>query len=322
MIKIWQRAASALCAIALLGLGIVSASAEDKLTLAIGQRGNWDTAVSELGQRAGIFKKHGLVLDILYTQGAGESQQAVLAHSADIGLVGTLGAFSAYKKGAPVRIIAAEATGSADFWYARADSDIHSMKDTNGKTVAYSTRGASTNTMVLGFLKQFGTSGKPVATGSPSATLTQVMSGQVDVGWSSPPFGIDQLNKKQIRIIAHGSDLASARDQTIRVLITMADTLDSHRDVFTRYVQGYRETVDWMYAGDDALKAYASFASVSVDVARQVRDQFFPKSLLVPDKVTGLDGLMKDAVTFKYVSEPLTQQDLAELIRIPAPLKN
>jgi NitT/TauT family transport system substrate-binding protein len=304
----------------LLGLGLAPATAEDKLTLAIGQRGNWDTAVSELGQRAGIFKKYDLVLDILYTQGAGESQQAVLSRSADIGLVGTLGAFSAYKKGAPVRIVAAQATGSADFWYARADSPIRSMKDTDGKTIAYSTTGASTHTMVLGFLKQYGTSGKPVATGSPSATLTQVMSGQVDVGWSSPPFGIEQLNKKQIRIIAHGSDLASARDQTIRVLITTADKLKDRPNVFARYVQAYRETVDYMY-GEDGLKAYAAFAGVPLDVARQVRDQFFPKSLIVPDKVTGLDGLMADAVTFKYVPEPLTKEQLAELIRIPAPVK-
>ena len=46
------------------------ASAQDTLKLAVGQRGNWDTSVSEVGQRAGIFKKHGLVLEILYTQGA------------------------------------------------------------------------------------------------------------------------------------------------------------------------------------------------------------------------------------------------------------
>src|SRR5436853_7735220 len=49
-----------------------SASAEDALRLAIGQRGNWDTSVSEIGQRAGIFKKHGLTLDHVYTQDADE----------------------------------------------------------------------------------------------------------------------------------------------------------------------------------------------------------------------------------------------------------
>ena len=103
------------------------ASAEDNLKLTIGQRGNWDTAVTELAQRSGILKKHGLVAEILWTQGAGESQQAVLARSVDIGLVGTLGAFATYAKGAPVRIVAAQATGAADFWYAKADSQIHNM---------------------------------------------------------------------------------------------------------------------------------------------------------------------------------------------------
>jgi NitT/TauT family transport system substrate-binding protein len=319
--KLARWVSHALGALALMGLGLAPALAQDKLSLAIGQRGNWDTGVSELGQRAGIFKKHGLVLDILYTQGAGESQQAVLAGSVDLGLVGTLGAFAAYVKGAPVRIVAAEATGSADFWYARADSTIRSMKDTDGKTVAYSTTGASTHTMVLGFLKEAATSGKPVATGSPSATLIQVMSGQIDVGWSAPPFGIAQLNKNQIRVVAYGTDLRSVRDQTIRVLITMADKRDSRPSVFARYVQAYRETIDWMYAGDDALKVYAEFAGVSIDIARQVRDQFFPKSLLVPDQVSGLPTLMEDAVAFKYIPKPLTKDQLADLIRIPAAIK-
>src|SRR4029078_3695015 len=62
------------------------ASAQDKVKLAIGQRGNWDTSVSEIGQRAGIFKKHGLELDIVYTQGAGETQQAVISGSVDLGI--------------------------------------------------------------------------------------------------------------------------------------------------------------------------------------------------------------------------------------------
>ena len=76
-------------------------AAQDTLKLAVGQRGLWDTAVSEIGHRAGIFRKHGLVLDLLYTQGAGETQQAVIAGSVDIGVgVGIMGVLSAYAKGA------------------------------------------------------------------------------------------------------------------------------------------------------------------------------------------------------------------------------
>ena len=47
-----------------------AAAAEDALKIAVGQRGGWEQCVSELGQNAGFFKKHGLALDVLYTQEA------------------------------------------------------------------------------------------------------------------------------------------------------------------------------------------------------------------------------------------------------------
>ena len=43
------------------------AAAQDALKIAVGQRGGWEQCVSELGQNNGIFKKHGLALDVLYT---------------------------------------------------------------------------------------------------------------------------------------------------------------------------------------------------------------------------------------------------------------
>ena len=49
------------------------ASADDQVKLTIGQRGNWDTAISQLGTKAGIFKKYGLELEMLYTSGSGET---------------------------------------------------------------------------------------------------------------------------------------------------------------------------------------------------------------------------------------------------------
>ncbi|HTS41720.1 MAG TPA: ABC transporter substrate-binding protein [Xanthobacteraceae bacterium] len=306
---------------AALALTNVAASAQDKLKLALGQRGNWDTAIAELGQQAGIFKKRGLELEILWTQGAGESQQAVISGSVDIGLAGTLAAFGAYQKGAPLRIIAAEATGAADFWYVKADSPIKTIKDLDGKTIAYSTNGASTHTLVLAFLKAGGAAGKPIATGGPSQTFTQVMSGQVDVGWSAPPFGLEALKENRIRIIARASDVAVGRNQTIRSLVTTATVLDTRADALRRFVQGYRETIDWMYSSDDALKAYAAFAKISFELAKRVRDEFFPKNLVWPDKVSGLDTLMQDGVTFKYLREPLTAAQVSEMVRIPAPMK-
>ena len=54
--------------------------------------------------------------------------------------VGTIGAIAAFSKGAPVRIIGAEATGAADYWYAKTSSPIKTLKDLTGKnTIAFST---------------------------------------------------------------------------------------------------------------------------------------------------------------------------------------
>ena len=89
-----------------------AASAADKLTVAIGQREIWHGSPASLGTRAGIFQKHGLDLDILYTEGAGQTMQPVISGNIDVGVaVGTLGVFGAYAKGAPIRIIGAESTG-------------------------------------------------------------------------------------------------------------------------------------------------------------------------------------------------------------------
>src|SRR4029079_19240028 len=136
-----------LAGIAALALVCAPAFGQDTLKVAVGQRGLWDTAIAELGQRAGIFKKHGLTLEILYTQGAGETLQAVLSGSVDIGVgVGTAGTMGAFAQGAPVRAIAHSMSGADDlFWYVPADSPIKSLRDAAGKTIAYSTTGSSTN---------------------------------------------------------------------------------------------------------------------------------------------------------------------------------
>jgi len=285
------------------------AGAQETLKLAIGQRGNWDTSVAEVGQRAGIFKKHGLQLELLYTQGGGETQQAVISGSVDIGVAaGVMGVMSAFSKGAPVRVIGAESTGAQDlFWYVRADSPIKSLKDTDGKTIAYSTNGSSTNGIVSAFVKQYDLKAKPVATGGPSSTLTQVMSGQVDVGWSAPPFGLDQLDTKKIRVVASGNDATAFKGQTVRLLIANAQVLQTRQPVIDRFMQAYRETIDYMYSDPAALKVYADFVGISEAKAKRTRDDFFPKRAIDPDKVVGLDSIVQDAVALKFTSAALTR---------------
>ena len=296
-----------------------NASAQDKIKLAVGQRGNWDTSVSEVGQRAGIFKKHGLELEIVYTNGAGETQQAVIGGSVDLGIAaGVMGVLSAYSKGAPVRVIGAETTGAGDlYWYVKADSAIKSLKDTDDKIIAYSTNGSSTHGVVTAFMKQYNLKAKPTAMGGPAANITAVMSGQIDVGWAAPPFGLDQLDQKQIRIIATGNDAEAFRGQTVRLNIANANFLAAHKELVARYMKAYRETVNYMYTDPQALKIYSEWLNISEAKARRTRDDFFPRTSVEPDKIVGLDTIVKDAVALKFTTSELSKAQLDELIQIP-----
>jgi NitT/TauT family transport system substrate-binding protein len=293
--------------------------AADTLKIASPIRGSWEGAIPELGQQAGIFRKHGLDLDILYTQGGGETLQVVISGSVDVGLsAGVLGSFGAYAKGAPIRIIGASSTGSRElfWWVAAARSSLTSMREVNGQTIAYSTTGASSHIAVLRFIGEYSLKARPVATGDISATITQVMSGQVDVGWAVAPFVLDLLDKGEARMIARASDIPAIRGQTIRVQITNAQNLAAKKDVIARYMKAYNETVDWMYASAEAVPRYLAFSGLSEPAVRLMLAEFIPKGSLQTEKIAGLEESMKDAVQFKFLPAPLNEGQLKELIQI------
>jgi NitT/TauT family transport system substrate-binding protein len=242
--------------------------AQDQLKVAVGGRGIGETFVTEVGYKAGLFNKHNLVLDIFYTDGGGETQQAVISNSAQIGVAsGFLGAIGVFAKGAPVRIIGGSYTGGAQvFWYVPAGSPIRTPQDLEGKTVAYSNNGSSTHAGVLALQKHY------------------------------------RLNFDK---------------QTSRVIIANANELKARPDVFTRFMRGYRDSLAWIYSSPEGLKAYAAFAKLSEATARRALQEFLPAAAVDPDRISGLEEVMADAISFKFIAKPLTRDELAELIQIP-----
>src|SRR4051812_45273050 len=296
------------------------AGAQDTLKIAVGQINNWENQAPTLGEDAGIFRKHNLKIEAFGTQGAGETIQAVISGSADLGAgVGVAGVMRAFSKGAPVRVLLPAFTGTGDlFWYVKADSPLKSLKDaTASNTIAYSTSGSSSNNIVVAFGQELGVKAKPTATGGPPGTFTQVMSGQIDIGWSAPPFGIKEMKDGKIRMVGRGSDIPSLKGQTVRVIIVNANALKEKRDAIMRFVQGYRETVDWMYADPKALEMYSEKVKQPVDLLRESLQEFHSKSAMQTETMADLEGAVKDAVALKFLDAPMTKEQLAEFLQIP-----
>ncbi len=296
------------------------AFAQDQLKIAIGQINNWENQPPTLGQDAGIFKKHNLQLEAVGTQGAGETIQAVISGSADLGAgVGVAGVMRAFSKGAPVRVLLPAFTGTGDlYWYVKADSPIKSVKDITDKhTIAYSTSGSSTNNLVLAFGQELGVKAKPTATGGQPGTLTAVMSGQIDVGWAAPPFGVKELKEGKIRMVIRGSDVPSLKGQTVRTIIVNADALKNKKDAIMRFVKAYRESVDWMYSDPKAIEMYAVKIKSDPALLKGSVAEFHPKETMQSDKMADLDGAVADAVKLKFLDKPMTKEQLTEFLQIP-----
>ncbi|MFZ1090595.1 MAG: ABC transporter substrate-binding protein [Xanthobacteraceae bacterium] len=308
---------SVLSVIAMIAAGD-AARADDTLKVAIPQRGAWDAGVADLGQRGGIFKKHGLNLDILYVQAGPESIQALIGGSIDIATAsGVSAAVGTFAKGAPIRIIGSEMIGGPDlYWYVPSNSPIRRVEDFNGKTVAYSLTGSSSHAALLALIAQYKLTAKPTSTGNIASTITQTMTGQVDVGFGAAPFGLDLVEDGKIRIIATGNDVVSLRTRTVRVNLTNVSNLQSRRDALVRFNQAYRETVDWMYSDPAALKHYGEYSNLPEKIVLRVRN-LIPKESLATDRVQGMDQIMADAVAGKFIPAPLNAEQVKDLVQIP-----
>jgi NitT/TauT family transport system substrate-binding protein len=304
--------------IALMGLAATERAPAETLKVAVAQPGFWNSTFIDVGLKQGYFKQVGLDIEILYTEGGASTLTPVIAGSIDIAMTnGILGVVAAYAKGMPVRIISAEATGAAEaFWYARPESGIKRLADTNGKTVAYSSPGSSTNLILLQLVSQAKVAPKLVATGGAPATLTQVMSGQIDVGWSVPPFVLQQLADGKLVIVARGSDVPALAQQTIRVNVANSNALKERRDAFVRFIRALSRAIDWAYSYPGAIEHYAEIAKVPRALAQQTRDEFFPKEALQLAEVKGLDVTLKQALEFKYITAPMSLAETQGMLDI------
>ncbi len=292
------------------GLGLAAlllatpAAAEDRLKLAVGQKGFWDTAMPWMGQEKGFFREAGIALDIQWTDGGADTEQAVITGSFDVGIaVGIMGVIGAWAKRAPVAMISAQMTGSPDlYWYVRAETAPRGFKDLAGKTVGFSRPGSSSNLIAAALAKAAGVEVKLISTGGPAATLTV-------------PVNLNLVQDGKIRMIAAGNDAPGIAEQTVRINITNKPTLDRRADALRRFLAAYQRSIDWAYDSPEALEMYAKFAQVTPAVVAELRGKYFPKAALTLNHVGRIEASIQEAVQAKRLDRPLTAEQSRDMLR-------
>jgi NitT/TauT family transport system substrate-binding protein len=296
--------------------------AAEKLKVTIPQKGFWDSSWVEFAEAAGFFKEAGLEVEIFWTEGGAQTLDAVMSGSTDIALSnGILGAIGRYVKGGdatPYRVISAEMTGAHElFWYVKSDSPYKTLKDVpEGKTVAFSSPGSSSNLILLTLLRQIGSKAKPLPVGGAPASYTQTMTGQVDVGWSVVPFRLQDVEEGKVRIIARASDATDLKNQTIRVNVANLEALKTKRAAIVKFMQAYQKAVDWAYTNPKAIDMFAQNMKVSPAIAKKAVADFYPKSAMQIGEIRDLERSLQDALDYKFISSPKTPKDIAGLFDI------
>jgi ABC-type nitrate/sulfonate/bicarbonate transport system substrate-binding protein len=133
---------SGLAAIAFVAgmLGAPSAQAQTKLRIGQPQVGTFQFVPLQVGSETGIFKKHGIDLEVISFGGGPRVQQAIAADSIDIG-IGSGPELAFVAKGAPEIGVAAMADAPYSVVLAvPKDSAIKTAEDLKGKTISISSK--------------------------------------------------------------------------------------------------------------------------------------------------------------------------------------
>ena len=266
----------------------------------------------------GVFKKNGLDVSIIHGSGGAATLQTIITGSQDVAFgCGVLAVISAYSKGAPVRILGSTKRGTGDiYWYVKSNSKIKSLKDLNGgKDLVYSRPGSSTHLTTLFLKDALNLSAKLVSVGGPSGSRTQVMSGQVDTGWSVYPLNAGLINSGKIRVIGSGKQAVGLNGVTIRVVVANSNWLNKNRDAAKRLMRAMYIGQAIAYSSEKQQRAYAKRWKLKYENINEM-DKYVPLSEGSYKPIGKINQLNEMALKFKRTKKLLTQAQLKELVHI------
>jgi NitT/TauT family transport system substrate-binding protein len=251
-------AAGALLLILLVAL---PAAAQEKLRVGKAISGAFTFTLLDVGVKEGLFEKQGLHIEAAEFAGGSKLQQAMASGSIDIGL-DTGPDLSLVAKGAPVKGVAAMAGPPLDTGIlVRNDGPVKSVADLKGRKI-----GASVVTALINYLTKelsrhegWGPDGiNLVATGSPTASLAFVKTGEIDgmAGDLGTLYNAEQNGAGHVLV----TFAEAVRDFHNYVVFATDSLITAHPDEVRRFLKAWFETIAFANAHKEETIAIISSA--------------------------------------------------------------
>ena len=168
----------------------------------------------EVARSAGLYKSHGLDVEIVYTRGGQSAVQALVSGAVDYAATSLDVVIQAYANvHADLRRFAV--TGRLPLFAMvtapKTASQIQTVKDLEGKTVGVSALSNADHALALFLLKQANADASKVKFATMGVNLLEALrQGQIDVGLVQEP-ALTLLQKSGARVLVNAMDLADAR---------------------------------------------------------------------------------------------------------------
>jgi NitT/TauT family transport system substrate-binding protein len=168
----------------------------------------------EVARSGGIFKSHGLDVQLVYTRGGNAAMQALVGGAVDYAATSLDVAIQAYVNvGAAIRRFAV--TGRLPLFAVvtapKTASQIQSIKDLEGRTVGVIALGTADHALTLYLLQQAGADAKKVQFATMGVNLLEALrQGQIDVGLVQEP-ALTVLRRSGARVLVNAMDLEDAK---------------------------------------------------------------------------------------------------------------
>ena len=247
-----KRCLVALVAVSALLLPTALARADDTV-VTVGKADAASTSFLpvHVGDKVGIFKKHGLTVKISDFTGGSKLSQAIVAGSIDIGLgAGTELAFVA--KGAPMKAVCDGLSPIPFIGIAVPyDSPVKTVDGLKGKKIGISSSGSLTDWLTKQFNHHQGWSGadaaQAVAIGNGAAAVLAAFRTKAidaDISVTSNIFNWEE--KKEGRLLVSSS--AFVGNIAASTIYASQHFIDSNPDALKRFLVAWLETIDYLAA--------------------------------------------------------------------------
>lgn len=273
-----RAAAAAIIAFGVLVLGARLGAAQEPLRVGKGFPSLFQFTPLDVGVQEGIFKKHGLTVDISAFTGDAKLQQAFAAGAVDLG-IGSGPGMAFIAKGSPTLGVAEEAGPPLGITLCvLASGPIHAIADLKGKLASISSIGSQTDWMVreLSRRQGWGPEGiKRVALGGVPAQLSALRTHQVDM----VPFDIttayELQGRGEVRILLKFGDIV--KEYVNHVIFASNDVMAKRPDDVKKFLAAWFETIAFVkHHKDETVRISSSVLKIAPDVVSKVYDETMP----------------------------------------------